>query len=135
MSWRRSIQVSAPVWRERLRRPPEGKAGVRVGPIHLLGSPAERRFAGILVAVVAWVVYLLLVYGFLAVLFRQIPRTQEWAAAMIEPVGGLLASVGEGFLGLVPRLVVLLVLVVALLAIAAETLRAARKRPADILRA
>lgn len=103
-------------WRERLRRPPEGKAGVRVGPIHLLGSPAERRFAGILVAVVAWVVYLLLVYGFLAVLFRQIPRTQEWAAAMIEPVGGLLASVGEGFLGLVPRLVVLLVLVVALLA-------------------
>lgn len=104
-------------WRERLRRPPEGKAGVRIGPLQLFATSSERRFAGILVSVVAWAVYLLLVYGFLAVLFRQLPRTQEWAAAMIQPVGGLLTGLGQGFLGLVPRLVVLLALVVGLLAV------------------
>lgn len=100
-------------WRTRLLDPPEGaRRGLTIGPLVLLATRAERGFVALLLRVVALVVYLLLGYAFVVALFRQIPLTETWARAMVAPLGELAGALGEGFLLLLPRLVLAAALVI-----------------------
>lgn len=101
-------------WRQRLLSPPGGARGLRLGPLHLLATPGERRFLAALVSAAATLVYLVLGYAFVVALFREIPQTRGWARAMLEPLGEGLRQAGTGLLLLVPRLLLLVLLLVVL---------------------
>jgi len=87
--------------------------GLGLGPLVLLASATERAFLSRLVGLLSWVVYLLLGYVFLIALFDRFPRTAQWASQMLQPLRGLGGRIGEGLLQLAPRLLLLLVLLVA----------------------
>lgn len=96
----------------RLVQPSEGARGLRLGPLQLLATNAERRFVAGLLLLVRLALYAVLAYAFLVVLFRQLPTTQEWAARMSGPVLDLVERLGAGLIDLVPRLLVLAALIV-----------------------
>lgn len=101
---------------------PRERRGIRVGPVHLLTTDAERAFLARIVGLTRWVVSIALVYGLLVAMFRQIPATRDWAAAMVRPIADLAADAGSGLLALVPRVLVLLAaLIVLRLALRAVT--------------
>jgi small-conductance mechanosensitive channel len=90
--------------------PRPGRRGLKVGPIHVLETSAERVFLARFVGVLRWALSIAFAYGLTAAMFRQLPGTREWAAAMVRPLAGSAASLAEGLVLLLPRLLVLGVL-------------------------
>lgn len=101
-------------WRRRLLDPPGGARGLRLGPLQLLATTAERRFLATLVGAAAFTVYLVLGYAFVVALFREIPRTRGFARSMLEPLAAGLREAGPALVLLVPRLILVAVVLVAL---------------------
>lgn len=98
----------------RLTAPPAGRQGLRIGPLVLLGSPAERRILATLLTLLQWATLAFFGYVFAVLLLRQFPRTAAWARNMLQPLATFAAQAGPAAVALLPRLVAALLLLLGL---------------------
>lgn len=89
-----------------------GAEGIRIGPVLLTAEEGDRGLLSRLAGLLGWVGYLLLAYVFLIALFDRFPRTARWAREMLGLLGGFGSATGTTLLGLVPRLLALVLLLV-----------------------
>jgi small-conductance mechanosensitive channel len=96
-------------WVERIG----GARGLRVGPVLLTAEEGERGLLSRLLGFAGWAGHLFLAYVFLIAFFDRFPRTARWAQEMLTLLGQFGATAGITLLGLLPRLLaaVLLLLV------------------------
>jgi small-conductance mechanosensitive channel len=80
---------------------------VAVGGVTLLSASGVRRLLASLLAVLRWVAYLVLTYGFAVAMLRLIPTTSAYGVRLTEMVWRAASETGAGLLGLLPRLVLL----------------------------
>ncbi len=96
---------------------------VEVGGVTLLSASGVRRLLASLLAVLRWVAYLVLTYGFAVAMLRLIPTTSAYGVRLTELVWRAASETGVALLGLLPRLVLLGLLALLLRA----SLRAVRR--------
>ena len=76
--------------------PRPGRRRIRIGPVNLLEAEAERFFLARLVGLLRWALSFGFAYVLLAAMFRQLPGTRDWAAAMVRPLADMAASIAAG---------------------------------------
>lgn len=85
------------------------RVGIQLGGLRLLGKPAERQAAALVLRSLEWLAYLVVAYLFLVGLFGQFPATARWAGQMFDRLVALSDELGAGAVALVPRLLLVMV--------------------------
>lgn len=89
-----------------------GAKGLRIGPVLLTAEEGDRGLLSHLVGLLGWGAYLFLGWVFLIAFFDRFPGTARWARRMLGLLRDLGVAVGSTFVGLIPRLLALLLLIV-----------------------
>ncbi len=89
-----------------------GARGLRIGPALLTAEEGDRGLLSRLVRLLGWGAYLFLGWVFLIVFFDRFPGTARWARRMLGLLRDLGVAVGSTFVGLIPRFLALLLLIV-----------------------